>query len=219
MLSNTMKDVTEATALNDDPTIAPAVTELNEYLSTIKSSVDENSLVTSLSNTTVETAPKNSTCIDPIVLQSVQNIGEAQQLVSNILSNVSSTISAVSTNFNSLANNNDESNGTVSTDVNSVFSAVSSILQTVLNFTNFQIQLVNNRIETGFNKFSQLALNMSTCQPSNSSETISITFEEITPVTKETTESAIVSTEESEPVDDTTVGDEVKINVIDVVEV
>lgn len=174
MLLNTMKDVTEASSLNvnNDPIVTPAMAELNSYLETMRSSVDESTWHLNLRQATAEdVSADNSTanatnCVDPFLLQSIQNVGEAQQFVSNILTNVSSTLSTVSSNFNSIANNN--SNGTSNSVVNSVFSAVSTILQSVVNFTNDQIILVNNRIENDYNTFSQAAYNTSFCRPKNS---------------------------------------------------
>lgn len=170
MLLNTIKDVTEVSSMNvnEDPIITPAMTELNNYLETMKSSVDESSLVTTImEETTTMSSPVNitsnsSNCVQPFIIQSIQNVGEAQQLVSNILNNVSSTLSSVSSNFNEMANLN--SSGNSSNVVFTVFSAVSAILHSVVQFTNEQITQVNHRIENDFNTFSQVARNMTACK-------------------------------------------------------
>lgn len=178
MLLNTIKDVTEVSSMNvnDDPIVTPAMTELNNYLEVMKSSVDESSLVTNLMEETtlppINITSNSSNCVNPFIYQSIQNVGEAQQLVSNILTNVSNTLSSVSSNFNELANLN--STGNSSNVVFTVFTAVSSILHSVVQFTNDQITQVNNRIENDFNAFSQVANNMTACQPSNPIETSSI---------------------------------------------
>lgn len=176
MLLNTIKDVTEVSSMNvnEDPIVTPAMTELNNYLETMKSSVDESSLVTTtMEETTTMAGPVNitsnsSNCVQPFIIQSIQNVGEAQQLVSNILNNVSSTLSTVSSNFNEMANLN--STGNSSSVVFTVFSAVSAILHSVVQFTNEQITQVNNRIENDFNTFSQVAHNMTACKDITSGE-------------------------------------------------
>lgn len=178
MLLNTIKDVTEVSSMNinDDPIVTPAMTELNNYLEVMKTSVDESSLATNLMEETTLTpiniTSNSSNCVNPFIYQSIQNVGEAQQLVSNILTNVSNTLSSVSSNFNELANLN--STGNSSNVVFTVFTAVSSILHSVVQFTNDQITQVNNRIENDFNTFSQVAHNMTACQPSNPIESSSV---------------------------------------------
>jgi hypothetical protein len=184
VLLNTIKDVTEVSSINvnNDPIVTPAMEELNNYLDVMKTSVDESSLVTTLmeepTTTTmipISTTSNSSNCVQPFIIQSVQNVGEAQQLVSNILHNVSSTLSTVSSNFNTLANLN--STGNSSDVVTTVFSAVSSILHSVVQFTNEQITQVNNRIENDFNTFSQVAYNMTACKSPSESSTESINNE------------------------------------------
>ncbi|XP_070498995.1 uncharacterized protein [Chironomus tepperi] len=195
VLLNTIKDVTEVSSMNvnNDPIITPAMNELNNYLGVMKSSVDESSLITTLMDETTTMAPVNitsnsSNCVQPFIIQSIQNVGEAQQLVSNILSNVSSTLSTVSSNFNGLANLNSTGNGT--NVVNTIFSAVSAILHSVVQFTNEQITQVNNRIENDFNTFSQIAYNMTACQPSTSNETATVSSNESSTVSSNNDASA-----------------------------
>ena len=185
--------------VNNDPIVTPAMEELNNYLDVMKTSVDESSLVTTLmeeTTTTMEpisTTSNSSNCVQPFIIQSIQNVGEAQQLVSNILNNVSSTLSTVSSNFNTLANLN--STGNSSDVVTTVFSAVSSILHSVVQFTNEQITQVNNRIENDFNTFSQVAYNMTACKSSTDGESSTVSMNnEPSPneIEVSSTESAII---------------------------